>query len=162
LRVWVQLIEAKSGSYLWGERVDGEVGGFEIQDRVAALVATNLKTVLEGEHANAARHRPFDSPLDELCSRALQASYSYDAASLFKAHNLLTEAIERNPDNATALAAAAGCRHFLDCAGWSPGDGEKNHLAAVGLAHQALKADGNTPAVLAEAARTLAYFTGDI
>jgi tetratricopeptide (TPR) repeat protein len=96
----------------------------------------------------------------DLYRRALPGCYSYGAQPLLQAHDLLEQAIERDPGFGPALAAA-GCRQFLGATGWAD-DAQENRLKAVELAQQALQADGDDPAVLAEAARVLAYFTEDI
>jgi TolB-like protein len=164
LRVTLQLIDIDSRAYLWAERIDGELSDrFELQDRTAAIVAANIELALEAAKSRRlADQLVNDLPLQDLRLRAVRACYAYDNAPLLEARKLLDHAIERDPDNGPVLAIAAGCRQFLDCAGWGDDDRETNQQSAVDLAQNALQADGRNPTVLAEAARVLAYFTGDI
>jgi TolB-like protein/cytochrome c-type biogenesis protein CcmH/NrfG len=163
LRVTVQLIDVESRAYLWAERIDGELSDrFELQDRTAAIVAANIELKLEAAGSRRSAGQPIsDVSWQDLCLRALRACYAYATAPLLEARELLDHAIDRDPDNGPVLAIAAGCRQFLDCAGWGD-DREMNRQSAVDLAQKALQADSRNPTVLAEAARVLAYFTGDI
>jgi len=164
LRVAVQLIDVESRAYLWAERIEGELSDrFELQDRAAAIVAGNIELALEGAESRRSVGQPLGNlALQELCRRALRACYAYEATALFEARELLDHALDRDPDNAPVLAVAAGCRQFLDCAGWADDDREMDQQSALDLAEKALQADSKNPTVLAEAARVLAYFTGDI
>jgi tetratricopeptide (TPR) repeat protein len=163
IRIAVQLLEAETGAHLWAERFDGAAADvFELQDRVAASVAGALQPAMEIVEIHRSVLRPTDDlTAQDLYLRALPGCYSYDIRPLLRAHDLLQQAIERDPGFGPALAAAAGCRQFLAATGWID-DPEANRLKAVELARQALQADGDDPAVLAEAARVLGYFTEDI
>lgn len=163
MRMTAQLIDAETAAHLWADRFDGTLGDvFELQEGVAAWIAGIVEPTVEALEMYRLAGRSTDdlTPYDYY-RRALPGCYSYGARPLLLAHDLLEQAIARDPGFGPALAAAAGCRQFLGATGWAE-DPATNRLKAVELAHQALQADGDDPAVLAEVARVLAYFTEDI
>jgi TolB-like protein len=159
IRITAQLIEAATGAHLWADRFDGTLEDvFELQERIAVSIAGAIEPEMEANEIRHAAQRPTsDLTAYDLYLRALPDCYSYSAKPLQRARDVLGEAIARDPVFAPALALAAGCRHFLGCAGWVE-DPEMNRQKAVELARQALQIDNGNPVVLAEAARVLAYF----
>jgi TolB-like protein len=163
LRITTRLIEAESRAQLWTDWCDGTLGElFELQEAVATKAAASVEAAIETAETARALYKPSDDlgPRD-LYFRALPGCYRYDAGPLLQARDLLDLAVERDPGFGPALAAAAGCRQFLDATGWAA-EPETNRLEAVALTHRALQADGDDPSVLTEAARVLGYFTEDI
>ena len=163
VRICAQLLDAETGEHLWADRFDGTIDDvFELQDQVAIRVAGVIEPTMEAMELRRSARRPTnDLTAHDLYLRALPGSYSCDARLLLQALQLLERAIALDPGFAPALAAAAGCRQFLDTSGWA-GDPETNRLKAVDLARRAIQADGNDPVVLTEAARVLAYFTDEL
>lgn len=97
-------------------------------------------------------------PTISICERTRS---SFSATQVPEALRLLEEAIERDPHYGPALALAAICyfRFHQDNRSVDPeADGRKS----ADLARRALRAAGDDPAVLANAALALAYFGEDI
>jgi len=163
VRITAQLADAATGASLWADRFDGTLEDvFELQDRVASEVAGVIEPTMETvEMQRSAQRAPSELTPYDFYLRALQGCYSCDSQQLFRALDLLERAIECDPAFGPVLAAAAGCRQFLGCAGWID-EWEANRLKAVELARRALQADSEHPAVLTESARVLAYFTAEI
>ncbi len=163
VRMTAQLIDAETAAHLWADRFDGMLDDvFELQDRIATRIAGVVEPMIEAlEMRRSAGGTTSDLTSYDFYRRALPGCYSYSAQPLLQAHDLLERVIECDPGFGPALATAAGCRQFLGATGWAD-DAQENRRQAVELAHQALQADGDDPAVLAEAARVLAYFTEDI
>ena len=163
VRIGAQLLDAESGMHLWADRFDGALDDvFELQDRVAIRVAGVIEPTLEAVEMHRSVRRPtHDLTAHDFYLRALPGCYSCDTSSLQQAHDLLERAIERDSNFAPALAAAAGCRQFLAVSGWID-DPNANRAKAVELARRGLRADGNDPTVLSEAARVLGYFTEEL
>jgi TolB-like protein/Tfp pilus assembly protein PilF len=163
VRIAAQLLDAESGMHLWADRFEGTLDDiFDLQDRVAIRVAGVIEPTLEAVEVHRSSRRPtHDLTAHDFYLRALPGCYSCDTASLQHAHDLLERAIERDSNFAPALAIAAGCRQFLAVSGWAD-DPEANRAKAVELARRGLRADGNDPIVLTEAARVLGYFTEEL
>ena len=163
VRMTAQLVDAETAAHLWADRFDGTLEDvFELQDRAATTIAGVVEPLIEAFEMRWSAGGPTsDLTSYDFYRQALPGCYSYSARPLLQARDLLERAIERDPGFGPALATAAGCRQFLGATGWAE-DALENRRQAVELAHQALQADGDDPAVLAEAARVLAYFTEDI
>ena len=148
LRINVNLIEARSGRALWGERYVGELDRvFPMQDRITVEVAAALEVDLA----------PADQ--ERLASRATTSIAAYDAYLRgFEAHgrrseaqNLLArqyfeEAVALDPEFARAYAGLAltYSREAID--GWTPEPARSLELAAH-QAHKAAELDPSLPQV---------------
>ena len=109
VRITAQLIDTETRTHLWADWCEGTSADFGIQDRAAAMVAAGIEPVIETAETRRAAGRP-DSELEphDLYLRALPGCYAYSARPLLQACELLAQAVERNPELASALAAAAG------------------------------------------------------
>jgi adenylate cyclase len=162
VRITAQLIDAASGAHLWADRFDGSLEDvFELQDKVASSVAGVIEPTLQAAETARSAHRPTsDLTAYDLYLRA-DAIVFFSATQVPEALRLLEEAIERDPHYGPALALAAICyfRFHQDNRSVDPeADGRKS----ADLARRALRAAGDDPAVLANAALALAYFGEDI
>jgi adenylate cyclase len=93
--------------------------------------------------------------------RALADHLSFQRDRVFRALDLLAQAIERDPDFAPALSVAAWCHVQIDTYGWAP-DRESNRREGLALAHRAIAAANDDPGVIARAAFAVARFGDDI
>ena len=163
VRITAQLIDAQSGAHLWADRFDGSMEDvFELQDQVADSVAGVIEPTLQAAEIRRSVERPTsDVTAYDLYLRAFALQYSWERNGIFRALELLEQAIARDPRYGTALAQAAKCHQDIHVSGWSENP-EANRRAGIALARQALEVAGDDPDVLGNAAYSLGYFGEDI
>ena len=163
VRIAAQLIDAANGAHLWADRFDGPLEDvFDLQDQVATSVAGVIEPTLLAAEIRRSNQRPtHDLSAYDFYLRALPFVATYQWTPLIEALDLLRQAIERDPDFASALALAAYCHASLDGIGGVP-DRDANRQEALGLAHRALRAAGDDALALAATAHVLGYFNEDI
>ena len=163
VRITAQLIDAVNGTHLWADRFDGSLEDiFDLQDKVAFSVAAVIEPTLQAAEMRRSAARPTtDLTAYDLYLRALTFQLSIEKDQLARALDLLGRAIERDPRYGPALAFAAFCRMHLDIGGWVH-DRETNRRNGVALARESLRAAGDDPGVIANAAQTLGYFGEDM
>jgi TolB-like protein/class 3 adenylate cyclase len=163
VRITAQLIDAFSGTHLWADRFDGSLEDvFDLQDKVASSVAGVIEPALQAAEIRRASERPTRHlGAYDLYLRALPMFQRISKDGFLEAVNLLEQAIARDPRYGPALAFASICHQRLAVDGWAE-DPEASRQKAVAFAHRALGAAGDDPAVLANAALTLAYFGEDV
>jgi adenylate cyclase len=163
VRITAQLIDALSGTHLWADHFDGSLEDvFDLQDKVASSVAGVIEPALQvAEIRRSAEHPTNDPTAFDLYLRALPHLDTFEQSGMFRALDLLGQAIERDPHYGPALALAALCHEGLEVSGWAA-DPEAARHTSVGLARQALRSGPEDPNVLALAAFVLGYFGEDI
>ena len=163
VRITAQLIHAQSGTHLWADRFDGSLEGiFELQDQVADSVAGVIEPTLQSAEIRRSAERPTnDITAYDLYLRALAIQYSWERNGIFRALELLEQAIERDPRYGIALIEAASRHQEIHVSGWSESP-EVDRRTGIELARQALQVAGDDPNVLCKAAYVLAYFGQDI
>ena len=159
VRITAQLIYAPTGTHLWADRFDGSLEDvFELQDKVATSVAGVIEPTLQAAETARAAHRPTnDLTAYDLYLRA----YALDLTSAPEALRLLDQAIERDPHYGPALALAANFHAQRCIAGWSQ-DPKADCRKGADLARRALRAGGDDPSTIVNAAGPLAFFGDDI
>jgi adenylate cyclase len=163
VRITGQLIDAVSGAHLWADHFDGPLDDvFDIQDKVAIAVAGVIEPALVAAEIRRSiqRQTPHVTVYD-LFLRARAESMSWEKARLHRALDLLRQALEFDPYYGPALALAAQCHQNLHQNGWSE-DPEGERHQSVELARRAIRASGDDPYVLAEAAFVIGYFEHEI
>jgi adenylate cyclase len=163
LRITAQLIDAATGTHLWGERFDGPIEDvFALQDRVAFEVAGLIEVTLKGAESQRSLTRPLtDLTTYDLYLRARSISWAWNRASMREALELLGRAIERDPEFGPALALASACHTNLHV-GLLSDDLDRSRREAMDFARRSLRSAGDDPEVLGYAALTLGYFGEDI
>ena len=97
IRVTAQLIDAGDGAQLWSERYDRElIDVFEVQDEIAAAIATALHLKLAPTKAAAERYKP-SIPGYEAWLKGRHCSYTVTPDSLARAKEYLEQAISLDP-----------------------------------------------------------------
>jgi TolB-like protein len=160
LRVSAKLV-ASDGGQVWSDRYDGSRADvFELQDRVALAVASNVESAirtLEIERAIAAPEDAFNAR--QLFYRALKQILRFDREGLADARRLLDRVLELEPDHLHALALMA---QACGAARWSGfyEDGEEGELVRRGVscAQHALQLSDVDPYSTGLAAVSLASF----
>jgi TolB-like protein len=163
VRISAQLVQTESGAHLWADRFDGLLEDvFELQDQVAISVAGVIEPTLLAAEIRRSSQRPTDDlSAYDLYLRALPSVTTYQWTPLIDALDLLRQAIERDPDFASALALAAYCHASLDGIG-RVADRDANRQKALDLAHRAVRVAGDDALALAATAHVLGYFNEDI
>jgi adenylate cyclase len=162
VRITGQLIEAETGAHLWADRFDGLLEDvFDLQDKVASSVAGVIEPALQAAEIRRSAERPTsDLTAYDLYLRAL-SHYEGGRAGVWRALELLGQAIGRDPDYGPALALAAHCRQVLDITG-STTDRAGNRSEGIDLARRALRVAREDPDVLGRVAFVFGYFGEDL
>jgi adenylate cyclase len=121
VRIAAQLTEARAGTVLWSDRFDGEVTDiFDFQDTIARRIAGTLAanvTLLEGRR-QLDHPRPNATAFDlVLRARAIGHATSRSANRQFR--ELISKAIELDPNYAAAHALMAEALYSLAIRGWA-------------------------------------------
>jgi adenylate cyclase len=163
IRITGQLIDAVSGAHLWADHFDGSLDEvFELQDRVASIVAGVIEPTLQAaELQQSAKRRTDDLTAYDLYLRARAHGQSWDKQGILRGLDLLGNALERDPHYAPALALVALYHMQLHLNGWSENP-ERDYQEGVEYARRALQVGGDDPDVLQYVAIVLGYFERDI
>jgi TolB-like protein/Tfp pilus assembly protein PilF len=163
VRISAQLLDATTGAHLWADRFDATLEDiFELQDNIASSVAGVIEpTMLAAEHRRSTRRPTNDLTAYDLCLQAHALAHSWAREATMRALDLLARALDRDAHYGLALALAAYLHTTLDANCWSE-DQRRNRQKALDLARRALRASGDDPFVLGNAANVLGYFEADI
>jgi TolB-like protein len=162
IRVVASLIEASTGAQIWTERFDDRLEDvFDLQDRIALKAANSIvHTVLDAEVRRVTRRPTSSLGSYDLYLRALYLTTSFDSADFLQALELLTQALELDPDNAQALGSAA-IFHAVLAASLPPDEANVHVQEARRCAQRALAIDPNNPRVLGVSADALGQLRAD-
>jgi adenylate cyclase len=162
IRITGQLIDAATGTHLWADRFEGNIGDvFALQDKVTENVVSAIAPkLLQTEIDLAVRRRPDNIGAYDLVLRALPHLYSLTREGLAEALHFLSRALEIDPRYGTAASLAAGCHLLSVVQGWAV-DPKLEIAEATRLSSLALSIDPNDPETLAMVGRGLAYMSGD-
>lgn len=158
LRITAQLVEAESGSHLWSETFDRELGDiFDIQSEIASAVARSLHLTLS-ESGIQAIAPPRDPRAYEHYLQGLYFWHRRADGDMERSEAHYRRAVELDPGYASAWAGLAGAYVVLSVYGAI--DPEEGMAKARHAVEQALA----TGPALAEAhlrATSYYYFTGN-
>src|SRR5262249_52253853 len=111
VRITGQLVDANVGTNLWSERFESTLEDlFDLQDQMATSLVGAIAPHLERAEIERARHKPtenldaYDYYLRGIWTFRKDCRHSIDAAQ-----PLFHEAIQRDPEFASAYAMAASC-----------------------------------------------------
>jgi len=163
IRITAQLIDALSDAHLWSDHFDGLLDDiFELQDKVAASVAGIIEPTLRvAEYRRAAQRPTNDLTAYDLYLRAREESETWERQRVERALDLLAQALDRDPEYGSALAAAAMCQTQLYLTSWAT-DLEAARHASIDYARRAMRVAGDDPYVLANVAYVFGLFGEDI
>jgi adenylate cyclase len=163
VRVNAQLIDAVSGEHVWADTYDSEVADvFAAQDEIGGKIAASLVGDLNRAEAERAQQRGTDDlEAWSLYQLGLQHAVDrYTREDFSVARDLFTQAAQRDPRFATALAQLVFVNLWGVVLGWDETPGE-TIAAALATARYAASLDPRDPA--AQAALGWAYvMAGDI
>lgn len=162
IRLTAQLIEASSGSHLWGDKYDGVLDEiFGLQDQIiASLIGAIAPKLRAAEIARASRQRTESLDAYDLVLRSLPKQAPMTKESLGEAIKLLDCAIALSPSDPEALAYGAWCRVLRPSNGYSS-DAARDFREAADLAGRALKADPGNPVALRSAGFVVFFMDRD-
>ncbi len=156
VRISARLIDATDDVQIWADRFEDTLEDvFAIQDRVALSVAGVIEPTIQGAEVRRAAARPTENMNSyELFLRATPLAQTLARDEVFRAVDLLNQAIDLDPNFGLALSLAALC-HSSIAAYELSADPEFHRLNCRDLVKRALAADGDNPEVLARAANAL-------
>jgi adenylate cyclase len=121
VRITGQLVDTATGAHLWADRFDGGLGDiFDLQDQVTESVVGAIAPAVEKAEIERARRKPTEN-LDAyaLYLRGLARFYQFASGQANdEALRLFNNAIEFDPDFASAYARAASCYAYAKANGW--------------------------------------------
>jgi TolB-like protein/Flp pilus assembly protein TadD len=140
IRINAQLIDNETGSHVWAEKFDRELGElFAVQDQVVQTIVSTLMGRVQVSDIARARRKPSSSLAAYECVLKGNALPWDDPDSLSEARQLFRKAIERDPSygHAHAWLAAICCMKWQEDAGSS----DAELLEGIALAKRAVELD---------------------
>ncbi len=160
VRITAQLIDAGTGTHIWADQYDRALDDiFAVQDELTISVVGVIEpTLRKAEIERARRLRPDSLDAYDLYLRALPLTFTAMPDDAEKGLELLTRAIELEPDYAAAHAMIAWCHEQRYLRG---GLHEEARQAALRHARTAITVGGDDAAALATAAFVVAVVEYD-
>jgi TolB-like protein len=162
VRITGQIIDANAGATLWSERFESALDDvFELQDQMATSVVGALVPHLESAEIERARHKPTES-LDayDYYMRGMWKFRQVSRNATDEALPLFYEAIQRDPEFASAYAMAAWCHSWRKLSRWMTDVG-REVAEGTRLARRAVQLGQNDAVALAASAHALAHLVRD-
>lgn len=163
VRITGQLIDTTTGMHLWAERFEGTLQDiFELQDQMAESVVGALAPQLERAEIERAKHKPTES-LDayDYYLRGVAKLHSGTRESMAAALPLFRQAIERDPEFASAYGMAAWCHFWRKVNGWTT-DRPGEIAEGIRLARLAVETGRDDAVALTRGGHALAHLAGDL
>ena len=132
VRVTAQLVDAIADRHVWAERYDRELEDvFAIQDEITEHIAMAVAPELQAAEMERARRKTVpELGAWELVARAGWHIGKFSAEHSAEAQNLLSKALELDPENAGVLAALASSYTWDSFYGWQRPPPESIAMAA--------------------------------
>jgi TolB-like protein/class 3 adenylate cyclase len=166
LRIAAQLIDAASGTNIWADRFDGELGDvFEFQDKVTEKVVGAIAPRVErAEIKRAWRRPPSNTDAYDCYLKGLARLSPMTADGLEQALGLFTKASALDPDFASAYGMAMHCHaHRFDLLLAEAGDDIAHRRGEILRLWQIVARVGQDDGVaLGEAAWAVAFLLRDL
>lgn len=163
VRITGQLVDASTGATLWSERFEGKIDDiFELQDQLTADVMGAITPQLERVEIERARHKPTES-LDayDYHMRGMRKFRQLSRGAIDEALPLFYEAIQRDPDFASAYAMAAWCYSLRKVNRWMS-DPERQIAEGTRLVCRAVELGQDDATALAASVHPLVHLTRDL
>jgi TolB-like protein/class 3 adenylate cyclase/Tfp pilus assembly protein PilF len=164
VRITGQLVDSATGAHLWADRIVGRLGDiFDLQDQVTESIVGAIAPAVEKAEIERAKRKPTES-LDayDRYLRGLARLYQFASRqALDEALQLFNDAIELDPDFASAYGRAAFCYAHARTNGWT--SNTANEIAEVmRLAQRAVELGKDDAIALAASGWALAYVVRDL
>jgi TolB-like protein len=147
IRISAQLIDSSTGTHVWADRYDRELGDiFALQDEMAETIVGAIEPELaKAERQRARMKRPDSLDAWDLYQRGLAKLYQYTRESLVESQQLFRRARELDPDLSPAYSASAEAYYIGVVYGLSESPDEDREQA-LAAARQAVALDSQDPA----------------
>lgn len=162
VRITGQLIDATTGAHLWADRFDGGLEEvFDLQEEVARSVVGAIAPKLEQAEIERAKRKPTEH-LDayDYYLRGIASLHQLTRESTANALQLFYEAIELDPEFASAYGMAAFCAVIRKANGWMA-DREQETVETERLAPKAVDLGRDDAVALSLGGEALAFVVGD-
>jgi TolB-like protein/Flp pilus assembly protein TadD len=163
IRITGQLVDAASGTHLWAERFEGTLDDiFELQDQIATSIVGAIASQLERVEIERARRKPtgnlsaYDTYL-----RAMPHLHRGTRQAIDEALPLFYQAMQLDPEFASAHAMAAWCHFWRKVNGWMS-DQAQETATGVRLARLALELGKDDAVALTRGGHALAHLAGEV
>ncbi len=163
LRITGQLIDAATGAHLWAERFESALDDiFELQDQFTEAVVGAIAPQLERAEIERAKRKPTES-LDayDYYLRGMANLHLGSRESIAAALGQFNQALERDPNYASASAMAAWCYFWRKVNGWMT-DRPGEITEGARLARRAVDLGRDDAVALTRGGHALAHLTDDI
>jgi TolB-like protein/Tfp pilus assembly protein PilF len=150
LRLFAQLVDGAVGASLWAQTFEGSVDEvFEFQDRITTAVAAVVEPFIQrAELDRSRRDRPGSLAAYDLFLRAVAKIYTFTPETNGEAVELLTQAIEIEPENGVYMGFLAWALEHRTTMNW-PRYREDDVERCLRLAHEAVELARDDARVLA-------------
>src|SRR5258705_9256941 len=163
IRITAQLIDAQTGGHLWAERFDGGLEDiFDLQEQVTTLVAGEIAPKLEQAEIERSKRKPTDS-LDayDYYLRGREKLNRGTREATDEALSQFYEALQIDPDFASAHAMAAWCHFWRKVNGWM-GDRVQEIAEGARLARRAVELGQDDAVALTRSGHALGHLAADL
>ena len=142
VRITAQLIDGATDHHVWADRYDRDLEDiFAVQDEITQnIVGSIAPGILTAEIQRAQRKDATQLDAWDCIMRAHWHIRRFNKEDNTNARKLLGQALEFDPDNATALADLAFANHFDAVFGWTDSP-ERSHVQLGEAARKAVGAD---------------------
>ena len=163
VRITGQLIDATTGMHLWADRFEGTLDDiFELQDQIAASVVGAIAPQLERAEIERAKRKPTESLTAYDCYlRAMAHLHRGTREAIDAALPLYYQAIERDPEFASAYAMAGWCYFWRKINGWMT-DRAQECAEGERLIRRAVELGQDDAVALTRAGHALGSLVGDL
>jgi tetratricopeptide (TPR) repeat protein len=163
VRITSQLVDATTGATLGSERFDGRIDDiFALQDQMTASIVGAIAPQLERAEIERAKHKPTES-LDayDLYLRGMWKFRQVSRSAIDETLPLFYEAIQRDPEFASAYAMAAWCHSLRKINRWLT-DPEREIAEGARLVRRAVELGQDDPLALASSVHALIHLARDL
>jgi tetratricopeptide (TPR) repeat protein len=163
MRITGQLIDTTTNAHLWADRFEGKLEDvFDLQDQVTASVVGAIAPRLEQAEIERAKRKPTES-LDayDIFLRGMAAFHQFNKDANGEALDLFYQAIELDPNFASAHGMAARCYLQRKGFGWAT-DREREIAETIRLAGRAADLGRDDAVALCAAGMALIVVVGNL
>ena len=163
VRITGQLVDASSGATLWSERFESALDDiFELQDQMATSIVGAVAPHLETAEIERARRKPTGS-LDahDYYLRGMWKFRQVSRSAIDEALPMFYEAIQRDPEFASAYAMAAWCHSWRKLSRWLT-DFKQEIAEGTRLVRRAMELGQDDAVALAASAHALTHLVRDL
>jgi TolB-like protein/Tfp pilus assembly protein PilF len=163
IRITGQLVDVATGTHLWAERFEGTLDDiFELHDQIANSIVGAVASQLERAEIERARRKPTGSlSAYDNYLRAMPHVHRGTREAIDEALPLFYQAIQLDPEFASAHAMAAWCYFWRKVNGWMT-NREQEIAEGLRLARLAVELGKDDAVALTRGGHALAHLAGDV